>query len=72
MNTGDEQDQMTNSESNTDASIAELENERDQMKALAQRTQADFVNYKRRMEEERQLISQISAGKVGRCIMHDP
>lgn len=56
--------QTTDHENNSDDSLTQLENERDQMKALAQRTQADFVNYKRRMEEERQLISQISAGKV--------
>jgi molecular chaperone GrpE len=33
--------------------VALLEQERDQFKALAQRTQADFVNFKRRTEQER-------------------
>lgn len=33
--------------------ITALEQERDQFKALAQRTQADFVNFKRRTEQER-------------------
>lgn len=30
--------------------------ERDQYKALAQRTQADFINYKRRTDEERSVL----------------
>lgn len=33
-----------------------LRTERDQYKAMAQRTQADFLNYKRRMEEERAVL----------------
>ncbi len=36
-------------------SIAQAERERDEMKAIAQRAQADLVNYKRRVEEERQM-----------------
>ena len=43
---------------------SELERERDELKAIAQRTQADFVNYKRRVEEERALISRSAAGQV--------
>ena len=41
-----------------------LEQERDQLKALAQRTQADFVNYKRRTDEERLVISRMATGQV--------
>lgn len=37
-----------------DDPIGLLERERDEMKAIAQRAQADLVNYKRRAEEERQ------------------
>ena len=43
---------------------SELERERDELKAIAQRTQADFVNYKRRVEEERALISRSASGQV--------
>lgn len=41
-----------------------LEQERDQFKALAQRTQADFLNYKRRIDEERGLIARSATGHV--------
>lgn len=34
----------------------ELERERDQFKAMAQRAQADLVNYRRRVDEERQEL----------------
>ena len=44
--------------------IAALEQERDQFKVLAQRTQADFVNYKRRTDEERLMISRIASAQV--------
>ena len=47
----------------TDA-IAVLEQERDQLKALAQRTQADFINYKRRTEEERGMIARAATAQV--------
>ncbi len=43
---------------------SDLERERDELKAIAQRTQADFVNYKRRVEEERTLISRSATGHV--------
>jgi molecular chaperone GrpE len=35
------------------AEIAEIEQKADEYKRLAQRSQADFINYRRRMEEER-------------------
>jgi molecular chaperone GrpE len=41
-----------------------LEQERDQFKILAQRTQADFVNYKRRTDEERLMISRMASAQV--------
>ncbi len=37
--------------------VAVLKAERDQYKAIAQRAQADFVNYKRRTDEERTLLA---------------
>ncbi len=44
--------------------MAALEQERDQFRALAQRTQADFVNYKRRTDEERVMISRMASSQV--------
>ena len=44
--------------------IAMLEDERDQLRALAQRTQADFVNYKRRVEEERLTVAQQASNRL--------
>ena len=44
--------------------IAMLEDERDQLRALAQRTQADFVNYKRRVEEERLAVAQQASNRL--------
>lgn len=43
---------------------ADLERERDELRAIAQRTQADFVNYKRRMEDERTLIARSASAQV--------
>ncbi len=43
---------------------SELERERDELKAIAQRTQADFVNYKRRVDEERTLIARSASGHI--------
>ena len=37
-------------------SMEDLERERDQFKAMAQRAQADLVNYRRRVDEERQEL----------------
>lgn len=36
--------------------IEDMERERDQFKAMAQRAQADLMNYRRRVEEERQEL----------------
>ena len=50
-------------------SAEEVFRERDQFRALAQRIQADFVNYKRRMDEERQgLVRNASAGFIQRLL----
>ena len=43
--------------------LARAERERDEMKAVAQRAQADLVNYKRRTEEERWALAR-SASRV--------
>ena len=44
--------------------IALLERERDEMKAIAQRAQADLVNYKRRAEEERWALARSASNSV--------
>ena len=44
--------------------LTALEQERDALKALAQRTQADFVNYKRRTDEERMLLGRNASTQV--------
>ena len=43
---------------------SDLERERDELKAIAQRTQADFVNYKRWVDAERTLIARSASGHV--------
>jgi molecular chaperone GrpE len=49
----DGQAQSTDDLDTVRAELAELEQKADEYKRLAQRTQADFVNYRRRVEEER-------------------
>ncbi len=44
--------------------IALLARERDEMKAIAQRAQADLVNYKRRAEEERWALARSASNGV--------
>ena len=44
--------------------IALLERERDEMKSIAQRAQADLVNYKRRAEEERWALARSASNSV--------
>ena len=44
--------------------ISRLERERDEMKAIALRSQADFVNYKRRVEEERWTLARNASNQV--------
>ena len=47
-----------------DDPIGLLERERDEMKAIAQRAQADLVNYKRRAEEERWALARSASNSV--------
>lgn len=47
-----------------DDPIGLLERERDEMKAIAQRAQADLVNYKRRSEEERWTLARSASNSV--------
>ena len=47
-----------------DDPIGLLERERDEMKAIAQRAQADLVNYKRRAEEERWALARSASNGV--------
>ena len=44
--------------------MATLAQERDQFKSIAQRTQADFINYKRRTEEERGMVARLATAQV--------
>src|SRR5207244_4283068 len=51
------------------AELAEIEQKADEYLRLAQRTQADFVNYRRRVEEERtQLASLANVGYILRLL----
>ena len=47
-----------------DDPMTALERERDEMKAIAQRAQADLVNYKRRAEEERWALARSASNSV--------
>ena len=56
-------EQQENPEENNDAvselgPTASIETERDEYKALAQRAQADLINFRRRMDEERKSLQQ--------------
>ena len=66
MTNQDSEPQATDDTAPTDAPdpIATLESERDKFMALAQRTQADFVNYKRRTEEERGMLARGASTQV--------
>lgn len=44
--------------------ITQLERERDEMRSIAQRAQADLVNYKRRAEEERWALARSASNSV--------
>ncbi len=46
------------------AELAEASQERDQFRSLAQRTQADFTNYRRRVEEERQELQRTANARL--------
>jgi molecular chaperone GrpE len=51
------------------AELAEIEHKADEYLRLAQRTQADFINYRRRMEEERvQLASNAGLSVLSRLL----
>lgn len=70
MNSEDKQDEDTSAPENGDEllrqalseieplpnPIDDMERQRDEFKAMAQRAQADLVNYRRRVEEERQEL----------------
>ena len=46
------------------AELEEASRERDQFRALAQRIQADLINYRRRMEEERQELQRSANARL--------
>lgn len=48
---------------------AKAERERDEMKAIAQRAQADLLNYKRRTEEERRELARSASHSVIRKLL---
>ncbi len=54
---------LETAEEPTDPIIA-LEQERDQFKAIAQRSQADFLNFKRRTDQERGVLVRNASGQV--------
>lgn len=63
-NPSDPTDEATaQSEEPTDP-ITALEQERDQFKAIAQRTQADFLNFKRRTDQEKGMVVRNAAAQV--------
>ena len=62
MNTDDQQQDAPTSEEAPADPLEALAVERDQFKALAQRAQADFINYKRRTDEERPVIARNAVG----------
>ncbi len=62
-------EQPTSADSNAPAPVDEspqerAERERDEFKALAQRAQADLINYRRRVDEERRALEQNAANSV--------
>ncbi len=70
MFTADEQEQTDAAQPDAAGAQAQedpiglLERERDEMKAIAQRAQADLVNYKRRAEEERWALARSASNGV--------
>jgi molecular chaperone GrpE len=58
----DEQQQDTPAGDAPQDPLEAMAAERDQFKALAQRAQADFINYKRRTDEERPNIARTAVG----------
>lgn len=61
----DEQEDLINEEESAEtAQIEKLQQEIEEMKALAQRTQADFMNYKKRVEKEKSEITVFANEKI--------
>ena len=51
-------------EATLEEQLEEAARERDQFRAMAQRAQADLVNYRRRVDEERQLLAQNATSQL--------
>lgn len=61
----DEQEYLINEEESAEtAQIEKLQQEIEEMKALAQRTQADFMNYKKRVEKEKSELTVFANEKI--------
>ena len=61
----DEQEDLINEEESAEtAQIEKLQQEIEEMKALAQRTQADFMNYKKRVEKEKSELTVFANEKI--------
>lgn len=51
------------------ARLAEAEQEREQFKRLLQRTQADFINYRKRAEDEKREQEQVANARLVRSLL---
>jgi len=51
------------------ARLGEAEQEREQFRRLLQRTQADFINYRKRAEEEKREQEQVSNARLVRSLL---
>ena len=61
----DEQEDLINEEESAEtAQIEKLQHEIEEMKALARRTQADFMNYKKRVEKEKSELTVFANEKI--------
>ena len=62
--TQQEQPEEINTEAPNSAPEDSLEKERDEYKAMAQRSQADLINFRRRVDAERQSLQQNAANNL--------
>ena len=58
------EDQQVTGEPSTEELLEEATRERDQFRAMAQRAQADLVNYHRRVDEEREALARNASSQV--------
>lgn len=63
-NIKEEIDHEIDSQEENEDELTKFQRELDEMKSLAQRTQADFINYKRRVEKEKADLIALSNEKI--------